>query len=66
MTSVVDKNVKHVRISNFVQVKFIDDQESVMDTIEVDSNVFSIDITDNPDARVATTQLCPLLTSPRG
>ena len=50
VTSVVDKNVKHVRISNIVQIKFIDDRESVMDPIAVDSNVFSIDITDNPDA----------------
>ena len=39
-TSVVDKNVKHVRISNIVQIKFIDDQDSEIetDTITVDSN----------------------------
>ena len=40
VTSVVDNNDKHVRISKYVQIKFIDDQDSEIetDTITVDSN----------------------------
>ena len=51
VTDVVDKIDKHVRISKYVQIKYIDDQDSeiVMDTITVDSNIFSTDITDNPE-----------------
>ena len=51
VTDVVSKIDKHVRISKYVQIKFIDDQDSEIetDTITVDSNIFSIDITDNPE-----------------
>ena len=47
----MDNNDKHVRISKYVQIKFIDDQDSEIETgtIVVDSNIFSIDITDNSE-----------------
>lgn len=49
MTSVVDNNGKHVRIPKYVQIKFIDDEAPVSDTLAVDSNIFSIDITNDSD-----------------
>ena len=49
VTNVVDNNHKNVRISKYVQIKHIDDKDSKTDIIAVDSNIFSIDITDNPD-----------------
>ena len=49
VTSVVNKTVKHVRISKYVQIKFIDDEAPVSETPAVDSNIFSIDITDDSD-----------------
>ena len=49
VTSVVDDNVKHVRISKYVQIKFIDDEAPVSDTPAVDSNIFSIAITNDSD-----------------
>ena len=49
MNSVVDKTVKHERISKYVQIKIIDDEDTKMDTPVLDSNVFSIDITNDSD-----------------
>ena len=49
VTNVVDNNHKNVRISKYVQIKYTDDKDSKTDIIAVDSNIFSIDITDNPD-----------------
>ena len=49
VTSVVDKTVKHVRISKYVQTKFIDDEAPVSELPAVDSNIFSIDITNESD-----------------
>jgi hypothetical protein len=45
----VNNNVKHVRISKYVQIKFIDDEAPVSETPAVDSNIFSIDITNDSD-----------------
>ena len=47
VNSVVDKTDKHVRFSKYVQIKIIDDEDQDVDTLAVDSNIFSIDITDN-------------------
>ena len=49
VTSVVNDNVKHVRISKYVQIKFIDDEDSEFATPILDSNIFSIDITNDYD-----------------
>ena len=47
VTSVVDNNIKHVRISKYVQIKFIDDEVSEFETPVLDSNIFSIDFTND-------------------
>ena len=49
VTSVVDKTVKHVQISKYVQIKFLDDEAPVPEIPAVDSNIFSIDITNDSD-----------------
>ena len=49
VTSVVDKTVNHVQIFKYVQIKFIDDEAPVSETPAVDSNIFSIDITNDSD-----------------
>ena len=43
------KTDKHVRISKYVQIEIIDDEDQDVDTLAVDSNIFSIDITDNSE-----------------
>ena len=47
--SAVNDNVKHVRISKYVQIKIIDDEDQESNTTTVDSNIFSMDITDNSE-----------------
>ena len=47
--TVVGKTDKHVRISKYVQIKIIDDEDQDVDTLAVDSNIFSINITDNSE-----------------
>ena len=49
VTSVVNDNVKHVRVFKYVQIKFIDDEDSEFATPVFDSNIFSIDITNAYD-----------------
>ena len=49
VTNVVYKTVKHVRISKYVQIKFIDDVAPVSEIPAVDSNIFSIDIANESD-----------------
>ena len=40
VTSVVDKTVKHVQISKYVQIKFIDDEAPVSKIPAVDSKQY--------------------------